>query len=183
MESIVPEGEETVVSFMLQSLVQEQSHSGFSSVGAPSTTRWRRSSISCISSRVPVVVRQRLVHIGHGEAFVSEVRLLGALVRFAETFHTWRLFTEEQLELDLDMLLPVTQPVDDFGGTCDSASIDEAACRAVFASISGYLDALEAVREGVAAHYDWEVDPYPGPEAVAEEQAAELAETIEVPLT
>jgi hypothetical protein len=55
--------------------------------------------------------------------------------------------------------------------------------RAVFASISGYLDAFEAVRERVAAHYDWEVDPYPGPEAVAEEQAAELAETIEVPLT
>jgi len=113
MESIVPEGDETVVSFMLQSLVQEQSHSGFSSVGAPFTTRWRRSSISCISSRVPVVVRQRLVHIGHGEAFVSEVRLPWALVRFAETFHTWRLFAEEQLELDLDMLLSVTQPVDD----------------------------------------------------------------------
>jgi hypothetical protein len=53
----------------------------------------------------------------------------------------------------------------------------------VFSSISGYLDAFEAVREEVAGHHDREVDPYPGPEAVAEEQAAELTETIEMPLT
>jgi hypothetical protein len=119
----------------------------------------------------------------HGEAFVSEVRLLWALARFAETFHMWRLFAEEHLELELDMLLSVTQPVEDPEEVWTPASIEEAACRAVLSSMSGYLDAFEAVRERVAAHYDGEVDPYPGPEAVAEEQAAELAETIEVPLT
>lgn len=95
----------------------------------------------------------------------------------------WRLLAEEHFELDLDALLSVTQPTDAPTGLQSPASVDEASCRALLSSMSGYLDEFDEVREQLAAQHDRDVGPYPGPEAVAEEQAAELAEMIDIPLT
>ena len=121
------------------------------------------------------------------EVYLTELRLLQALVDFYINFHAWRLFAEEHLEVSFDELLSVAVPRND-GVTAPSVvpDLDEEFCRNILSLKRDYLEAypalleewadtgaLDNADEGVTVDLD----------ARARECAEELAESTEFPVT
>jgi len=119
------------------------------------------------------------------EVYLTELRLLKALVDFYINFHGWRLFAEEHLEVSFDEFLNAPVPGDS-GVSAPSGvvDLDEELCRNVLSLKRDYLEAypallkewadadgLEDVDEEVTADLD----------ARAEEFADGLAEDVDLP--
>ena len=80
------------------------------------------------------------------EVYLTEIRLLKALVDFHINFHGWRLFAEEHLEVSFDEFLNAPVP-GDRGASARSGFVgfDEELCRNVLSLKRDYLEAYPAL--------------------------------------
>lgn len=83
------------------------------------------------------------------EVYLSEIRLVTALVDLHTRFHGWRLFAEEQLDVSLDEVLNISAPegegeIDPMLGVAD---IDEQLCENILSLHRDYFEAYPAVLE------------------------------------
>lgn len=80
------------------------------------------------------------------EVYLTELRLLKALVDFHINFHGWRLFAEEHLEVSFDEFLNAPVPGDS-GASAPSGvvDLDEDLCRSVLSLNRDYLEAYPAL--------------------------------------
>lgn len=94
------------------------------------------------------------------EVYLSELRLLNALVDFHTRFHGWRLFAEEHLDITLDELLEVSAPVEEevVEVTHGIAEIDEQLCENILSLNRDYLEAYPALLEEWADDMDRDAD-------------------------
>lgn len=123
------------------------------------------------------------------EVYLSEVRLVNALVEFHTRFHGWRLFAEEHLDTTLDELLNISLPTDEKPPTTYGVpEIDEQLCRNTLSLKRDYLEAISDVLEEWAEEGHEITAPTDGEEFVvdldarAEAYASQLAEDVDLPL-
>jgi hypothetical protein len=118
--------------------------------------------------------------------YLSELRLLNALVDFYINYHGWRLFAEEYLGVTLDEFLDVSVPGD--GDDVSTRSfvlvIDEQLCQNVLSLKSDYLDAYPSLLDEWTDGDDLG-SPDEGPPGLdprAQEYAAGLAADADLPV-
>lgn len=115
------------------------------------------------------------------EVYLSDLRLLNALVDFHTHFHGWRLFAEEHLDVTLDELLNVSTPPteDDIRVTHGISEIDEQLCRNILSLKRDYLEAYPTLlKEWADDGEEIDVDL----DARAQEYADVLAEASNLPV-
>lgn len=115
------------------------------------------------------------------EVYLSELRLLNALVDFHTCFHGWRLFAEEHLDITFNELLHVSTPPGEDAPIAPHgiAEIDEQLCENILSLKSDYLEAYPTLVEewaDDAAKINTDLD------ARAQRCADELAELADLPV-
>jgi len=82
------------------------------------------------------------------EVYMSELRLLTALIDFHTRFHGWRLFAEEHLDITLDNLLDISAPEEDGAGNIHGINeISERLCENTLSMKHDYLEAYPTLLE------------------------------------
>jgi hypothetical protein len=118
------------------------------------------------------------------EVYLSELRLLNALVDFHTRFHGWRLFAEEYLDVTFDEFLHVaTPPADDAPREAHGIlEVDEQLCENILSLKSDYLEAYPSLVEEWAEDVDDAGEINTDLTARAQRYAEELGEKVELPL-
>jgi len=109
------------------------------------------------------------------DVYLTEVRLMKALVEFRTRFHGWRLFAEEYLEISLDELLNISKPEHEGGVMHGVATIDESLCENTLSLKRDYLEAYPSLLEEWADEMGEDAEEI---EANLDERARNFAEGI-----
>jgi len=116
------------------------------------------------------------------EVYLTEVRLMKALVEFHAKFHGWRIFAEEHLDTTLDELLNIAMPADEDGleNIHGIGVVDENLGENTLSLKRDYLEAYAPiVTEWSPENEEIDVDL----DGRAEQYAEVIAERVDLPVT
>jgi len=119
------------------------------------------------------------------EVYLTEMRLLTALVDFHTRFHGWRVFAEEHLDITLDELLDISAPEEeeDVAGNIHGINeISEGLCENTLSMKRDYLEAYPALLEEWAEDMDEDTENVDANlDARAQNFADGLADAVDLP--